>query len=78
VTLIGILQCLGLGDGKEFMFSTLIEAYMACYMYDFSRDAQLQATFNTSCWHEAFVPFVPMASHGRTLCYGEEPNDISR
>ncbi len=51
-------------------------------MYDFSKDAQLQATVNTSYWHKAFVPFVPMASHGRTLartlCSGEEPYDIAR
>jgi hypothetical protein len=24
-------------------------------MYDFSRDSQLQATVNTSCWHKVFV-----------------------
>ncbi len=44
----------------------------ACCMYGFSRDAQLQASVNTSCWHKSFVPYMmwwksPMASHGRTL-----------
>jgi hypothetical protein len=27
-------------------------------MYGFSRDAQLQATVNTSCWHKAFVLYM--------------------
>ncbi len=45
---------------------------MACYTYCFSRDAQLQATVSTSCWHKVFVLYMmrwksPMASHGRTL-----------
>jgi hypothetical protein len=35
----------------------------------FSRDAQLQATINKSCWNKAFVLYMksPMASHGRTV-----------
>jgi hypothetical protein len=61
---------------------------MACCMYGFSRDAQLQATVNTSCWHKAFVLYMmcwksPMAaSHSRTLsktlCSGEELNVSAR
>jgi hypothetical protein len=31
---------------------------MACCIYGFSRDAQLQATVNTSCWHKAFVLYM--------------------
>ncbi len=54
-------------------------------MEGFSRDAQLQATVNTSCWHKEFVmeiingqltmAYVTLA---RTLCSGEEPNVIIR
>jgi hypothetical protein len=27
-------------------------------MYGLNRDAQLQATVNTSCWHKAFVLYM--------------------
>ncbi len=55
-------------------------------MYGFSKDAQLEATVNTSRWRKAFVLYMmwwksPLASHcrtvARTLFSGEEPNAIA-
>ncbi len=53
---IGILPCLGEGEKRRFLFRTVIENGLP-YPHCFSRDAQLQATVNTSCWPE-FVLYI--------------------
>ncbi len=72
VTLIGILAFLNEGEGRNSCFVLLWKLKMACCMYGFSRDAQLQVNVNPSCWHKAFVLYMkwwksPMAIHGETL-----------
>jgi hypothetical protein len=55
-TLIGILLSLGEEEGAG--VHVLWKLKMACRMHSFSRDGQLQATANTSCWHEWFVLYM--------------------
>jgi hypothetical protein len=57
---------------------------MACHIHGFSRDAQLQATVNTSCWRKALHDVMEITNGSyvrplaRTLCYKEAPNAIAR
>jgi hypothetical protein len=59
MTLIGILPGLGEREERGIMFCTLIEALkMACCMYGFHMNAQLQVTVTISCRHKAFVLYM--------------------
>jgi len=44
---------------------------MACCVYGFSTDAQLQATVNTSCWHKAFILFMMLWEKKQWLAMAE-------
>jgi hypothetical protein len=60
------------GAGIYVLYSDSSLKWHAVCMYGFSRDAQQQATVNTSYWNKPFVLHKmwwksPVASHGRTL-----------
>ncbi len=60
------------GAGIHVLYSYSSLKWHAVCMYGFSRDAQQQATVNTSCRNTPFVLYMmwwksPMASHCRTL-----------
>ncbi len=68
----GILPCLQYRWRREAGIHVLYSDKSLKWLAVCFRDAQLQATVNTRCWHEAFVLYMmcwksPMASHGRTL-----------
>jgi hypothetical protein len=57
-TLIGIYPRLGEGEGRMFMFCTVVKLKIACCSHGFRSGAQLQATVNTSYWYKAFVLYM--------------------
>jgi hypothetical protein len=68
VTLTGSLPSVGKEEGMGSCFVLWWKLKMACCKCGFSRDAQLQATVNTSCWCKAFVLYMMWLTLARSLC----------
>ncbi len=71
MTVVGILPCLGEGEGR-----------VSCCMYGFSREAQLRATVNISSWYPVKHLYLhdvleitngqPWQNSSQNLCSGKE------